>query len=218
MTDQAWALTDGFGIDNLRMETRAAREPGPGEARVRIEWVSLNRRDLLLVEGVYNPRQPAGGSLLGRRRNGRSGRAGTRAGVRSGDRVVISFFPGWIAGEPDMAKLASALGGPGDGVLRDAATIAESALVPLPPSLSTGAASTLPRRAADRLVGCGRARRDPAGLGRRHAGDRRLSLFALQFAKRLGTRVVATTSSEAKAQKLAELGADAIVSDRKPYE
>jgi D-arabinose 1-dehydrogenase-like Zn-dependent alcohol dehydrogenase len=60
----AWAKTrggkgtlsdaDGFGIDNLRMETR---EPGANEARVRIEWVSLNRRDLLLVEGVYNPRQ-----------------------------------------------------------------------------------------------------------------------------------------------------------------
>ena len=38
-----------------------------------------------------------------------------------------------------------------------------------------------------------------------------VSLFALQFAKRLGARVVATTSSEAKAQKLAELGAGAIV-------
>ena len=51
MADRAWALTDGFGIDNLRMETRAACEPGPLEARVRIEWVSLNRRDLLLIDG-----------------------------------------------------------------------------------------------------------------------------------------------------------------------
>ena len=57
MTDRAWALSGGFGIDNLRVEARAPREPGAGEARVRIEWVSLNRRDLLLVEGVYNPRQ-----------------------------------------------------------------------------------------------------------------------------------------------------------------
>jgi len=58
MTDRAWALSGGFGIDNLRVEARAPREPGAGEARVRIEWVSLNRRDLLLVEGVYNPRRP----------------------------------------------------------------------------------------------------------------------------------------------------------------
>jgi NADPH:quinone reductase-like Zn-dependent oxidoreductase len=42
-----------------------------------------------------------------------------------------------------------------------------------------------------------------------------VSLFALQFSKRLGARVVATTSSEAKAQKLAELGADAIVNYRR---
>ena len=43
-----------------------------------------------------------------------------------------------------MAKLTSALGGPGDGVLRDAITIAESALAPLPPSVSTETAATLP--------------------------------------------------------------------------
>src|SRR5208337_4453388 len=66
------------------------------------------------------------------------------ARVRPGDRVVISFFPSWIAGEPDMAKFASALGGPGDGVLRDTVTIAEEALAPLPPSVSTETAAALP--------------------------------------------------------------------------
>ena len=57
MRNQAWALSGGFGIDELRLEERPPREPGHGEARVRIEWISLNRRDLLLVEGAYNPRQ-----------------------------------------------------------------------------------------------------------------------------------------------------------------
>jgi NADPH:quinone reductase-like Zn-dependent oxidoreductase len=57
--------------------------------------------------------------------------------------------------------------------------------------------------------------RDPAGLGRRHEGTGGVSLFALQFAKWLGARVVATTSSEAQAQKLAELGADAIINYRR---
>jgi NADPH:quinone reductase-like Zn-dependent oxidoreductase len=215
MTDRAWALTYGFGIDNLRMETRAAREPGQGEARVRIEWVSLNRRDLLLVEGIYNPRQSLPVVPC-------SDGAGTVeavgpgcARVRSGDRVVISFFPGWIAGEPDMAKLASALGGPGDGVLRDAVTIAESALVLLPPSLSTEAAATLPCAALtawSAVVEHGAIRPGSVVVTQGTGG---VSLFALQFSKRLGARVVATTSSEAKAQKLAELGADAIVNYRR---
>jgi NADPH:quinone reductase-like Zn-dependent oxidoreductase len=215
MADRAWALTDGFGIDNLRMETRAAREPGPLEARVRIEWVSLNRRDLLLIDGVYNPRQSLPVVPC-------SDGAGTVeavglgcARVRPGDRVVISFFPGWIAGEPDMAKLTSALGGPGDGVLRDAITIAESALVTLPPSLSTEAAATLPCAALtawSAVVEHGAIKPGSVVVTQGTGG---VSLFALQFAKRLGARVVATTSSEAKAQKLAELGADAIVNYRR---
>ena len=100
MTDRAWALTDGFGIDNLRRETRAAREPGPGEARVRIEWVSLNRRDLVLVEGVYNPRQSLPVVPC-------SDGAGTVeavgpgcAWVSPGERVVISFFPAGSRASP----------------------------------------------------------------------------------------------------------------------
>ena len=49
MENLAWALSGGFGIDKLGLEERPRREPGHGEARVRIEWVSLNRRDLLLL-------------------------------------------------------------------------------------------------------------------------------------------------------------------------
>ena len=65
---------------------------------MRIEWVSLNRRDLLLIDGVYNPRQnlpvvpcsDGAGTV-------EAVEAGMRAGARPGDRAVISFFPGWIA-------------------------------------------------------------------------------------------------------------------------
>ena len=74
---------------------------------MRIEWVSLNRRDLLLVEGVYNPRQTLPVVPC-------SDGAGTVeavgpgcARVRPGDRVVISFCPSSIAGEPDITKAPS---------------------------------------------------------------------------------------------------------------
>ena len=204
MTDRAWTLSGGFGIDNLRVEARVPREPGAGEARVRIEWVSLNRRDLLLVEGVYNPRQTLPVVPC-------SDGAGTVeavgpgcARVRPGDRVVISFFPSWIAGEPDMAKFASALGGPGDGVLRDTVTIAEEALAPLPPSVSTETAAALPCAALtawSAVVEQGAVRPGSVVVTQGTGG---VSLFALQFAKRLGARVVATTSSEAKAERLAK--------------
>lgn len=215
MKNQAWALTGGFGIDRLQREERPPREPGPGAARVRIEWASLNRRDLLLVEGVYNPRQtfpivPC------------SDGAGTVEAVgpgcervKLGDRVVIHFFPDWISGAPDNAKLATALGGPGgDGVLRDTVTITEQALAPLPPEISTEAASTLPCAALtawSAVVEQGGVKPGSVVVTQGTGG---VSLFALQFAKMLGARVVATTSSQAKAVKLAELGADAIVNYR----
>ena len=216
MENLAWALSGGFGIDKLRLEERPRREPGHGEARVRIEWISLNRRDLLLVEGVYNPRQMLpiipcsdGAGVI----------EATGAGcerVEVGDSVAIHFFPGWLAGAPDMAKLATALGGGpgGDGVLQQRIVISEQALVRLPPGISSEFGSTLPCAALtawSAVVVHG-------GVGPGSVvvtqGTGGVSLFALQFAKMLGARVVATTSSEAKAGKLAELGADAIINYR----
>ncbi|MFZ2104860.1 MAG: NAD(P)-dependent alcohol dehydrogenase [Roseiarcus sp.] len=216
MRNQAWALSGGFGIDELRLEERPPREPGHGEARVRIEWISLNRRDLLLVEGAYNPRQklPIVPCSDGAGVIEATGAGCGRIGV--GDSVAITFFPGWIAGAPDMIKLATALGGGpgGDGVLQQTIVISEQALVRLPTAISTEFGSTLPCAALtawSAVVVHG-------GVGPGSVvvtqGTGGVSLFALQFAKMLGARVVATTSSEAKAAKLAELGADAIINYR----
>lgn len=215
MANKAWALQGGFGIDRLALEERRAREPGFGEARVRIEWVSLNRRDLLLVEGVYNPRQalPIVPCSDGAGIVEAVGPGCERLHI--GDRVVVHFFPGWIAGAPDMAKLATALGGPGgDGTLQQTLVIAEQALVRLDETISTEFAATLPCAALtawSAIVEHGGARPGSVILTQGTGG---VSLFAVQFAKMLGARVVATTSSEAKAACLNALGADAIVNYR----
>jgi NADPH:quinone reductase-like Zn-dependent oxidoreductase len=215
MTSRAWALRGGFGIDRLVAEERCAREPGFREARVRIEWVSLNRRDLLLVEGAYNPRQalPIVPCSDGAGIVEALGPGCER--LQIGDRVVAHFFPGWISGEPDMAKLATALGGPGgDGTLQQSLDIAEQALVRLDVSMSTEVAATLPCAALtawSAIVEHGGVRPGSVVLTQGTGG---VSLFAVQFAKMLGARVVATTSSEAKAETLRALGADAIVNYR----
>jgi NADPH:quinone reductase-like Zn-dependent oxidoreductase len=213
--NQAWSISGGFGIDKLQLEEQPRREPGHGEARVHIEWISLNRRDLLLVEGVYNPRQklPIVPCSDGAGTVEAVGPGCDRVSV--GDRVVIHFFPGWISGEPDMTKLGTALGGPGgDGALQQTIVISEQALVRLPREISTELASTLPCAALtawSAVVAHG-------GVGPGSVvvtqGTGGVSLFAVQFAKMLSARVVATTSSEAKAAKLAELGADAVVNYR----
>jgi NADPH:quinone reductase-like Zn-dependent oxidoreductase len=215
MNNRAWALRGGFGVDRLALEERPIREPGFGEARVRVEWVSLNRRDLLLVEGVYNPKQalPIVPCSDGAGVVEALGPGCER--LQIGDRVVAHFFPGWIAGEPDMVKLATALGGPGgDGTLQHTLVIAEQALVRLPEALSTEAAATLPCAALtawSAIVEQGGVRPGSVVLTQGSGG---VSLFALQFAKMSGARVIATTSSQDKALRLSALGADAVVNYR----
>lgn len=215
MTNKAWALRGGFGIDRLAPEERPTREPGFGEARVRVEWVSLNRRDLLLVEGVYNPRQalPIVPCSDGAGTVEALGEGCER--LKVGDRVVVHFFSGWIAGEPDMAKLSSALGGPGgDGTLQQTLVVSEQALVRLPENITTQAAATLPCAALTAWSAVAEQGGVKPGSVVVTQGTGGVSLFAVQFAKMLGARIVATTSSEAKAAKLRELGADHVVNYR----
>lgn len=55
---KAVVVSGGFGLENLRIEERPDPEPGPGEVVLRMSAVSLNYRDILMVRGSYNPRQP----------------------------------------------------------------------------------------------------------------------------------------------------------------
>ena len=55
---RAWQVTDSFGLDNLRLVDRPSLPLGPGEVRLRMAATSLNYRDLLMVRGQYDPRQP----------------------------------------------------------------------------------------------------------------------------------------------------------------
>jgi NADPH:quinone reductase-like Zn-dependent oxidoreductase len=215
MRNLALELNGGFGIDRLDLRERPAREPGPGEARLRVEYASLNRRDLLLVEGVYNPKQKLPIVPC-------SDGAGVVEAVgpgckrlRAGDRAVLHFFTGWLSGEPDSAKLATALGGPGgDGTLQQTLIVPESALAPIPEGLSTEAAATLPcagLTAWSAIVDQGGLKPGSVVVTQGTGG---VSLFALQFARMMGARVIATTSSDDKAETLKRLGAELVVNYR----
>lgn len=215
MQSKAVIINEAFGLDHLDLVARDEREPGFGEALVKIEAVSLNRRDVLLAQGVYNPKQKLPVVPCS---DGAGVVAAVGAGcsrVRVGDRVVIHMFPGWLAGEPDREKLATGLGGPGgDGTLRQHMCVREDTLVVLPQTVSIDAAATLPCAALtawSAVVENGHTRAGDHVLVQGTGG---VSLFALQFAKMCGAHVVATTSSEAKADKLRALGAAAVVNYR----
>ena len=118
-------LSGGFGLDRLQLATRPDPRPGPGRLVVRIRAASLNYRDLLMVEGRYDPRQPLplvpcsdGAGVVEA-----VGEGVTR--VAPGDRVIPIFAQRWIAGAPSRDRLRSTLGGPLDGTLTETSHITD---------------------------------------------------------------------------------------------
>jgi NADPH:quinone reductase-like Zn-dependent oxidoreductase len=174
---------------------------------VAIEAVSLNYRDLIAWK-----------NLAGRQVSGRvpaSDGAGTVVAVgravqqwKPGDRVAGCFFPRWQSGPFDLSNHQYDLGGNLDGMLRQHAVMHEDAWVRIPSHMKTLEASTLPCAALTAwysLVSRGGLRQGQTVLV---LGTGGVSIFALQIAKRMGARVVITSSDDRKLERARSLGAD----------
>jgi NADPH:quinone reductase-like Zn-dependent oxidoreductase len=132
----------------------------------------------------------------------------TRAKV--GDRIAAAIFPHWIDG-PFGLEYSAQLGGSLDGMLTEYALLAEDAAVHIPDHLSFEEAATLPCAAVTAWNAlCGSVPLLP-GQTVLTLGSGGVSLFALQLAKLFGARVIATTSSADKAERLKALGADEVI-------
>jgi NADPH:quinone reductase-like Zn-dependent oxidoreductase len=204
---KAVEIRGGFGIDHLALVDRPEPEPGAGEVLIAVRAVALNYRDLLTVEGRYNPKQPlplvpcsdAVGEVVGLGPDARR--------FALGDRVMPIFAQRWIAGAPTRDRLRSTLGGPLDGTLAERLVLPETGLVRAPVGLDDLEASTLPCSALtawNALVGLGPLRAGDVVLVQGTGG---VSIFALQLARLVGARVIVTSSSDAKLERARSLGA-----------
>ena len=206
-------IRDGFGLDNLAHADRPDPTPGPGQVLVRVRAASLNYRDLLVAKGQYNPRL-ALPRILGS--DGAGVVAAVGAGVtnwKAGDRVAGCFFQNWADGPITDAAAKSALGGDRDGALAELVVLDAGGLVALPAGLSFEQAATLPCAAvtawhALTAAGCG------PGTTVLLQGTGGVSIFALQFAKALGARVLITSGHDDKLARALGMGADAGVNYR----
>ncbi|MER7999140.1 NAD(P)-dependent alcohol dehydrogenase [Streptomyces sp. NPDC095613] len=180
-------------------------DPSAGEVLVKVRATSLNARDRLIVSDSY--------SVDVRGRVPLSDGAGVVEAVgdgvsrfRVGDRVVGTFHPTWLYGPfPGWGGLR---GTQRDGWLSDHVVLDQQSLVPVPDQLSFEEAATLPCAALTAWSAV-------AGVGPGDIllvqGSGGVSVFALQFARLAGARVVATTSDDDKAERLRALGAVDIV-------
>ncbi|MEC9342171.1 MAG: NAD(P)-dependent alcohol dehydrogenase [Pseudomonadota bacterium] len=207
-------IQDGFGIENLKLAQRPAPQPGPGEVLVEVRANSLNFRDLMTVLGRYNPNQrlPLIPLSDGAGEVRAVGDGVTR--VKPGDRVAGIFAQQWLGGTPGLEVRTSTLGGPLDGMLAEQVVLHEDGLVKVPEHLSDGQAATLPCAAVTAWHALMENDRLMPGQTVLVQGTGGVSMFALQFAKAAGARVIITSSSDDKLARARELGADETINYR----
>lgn len=209
---KAVEICDRHGMDGLRIVERPDPTPRLGQVVLRMKAFSVNYRDLLVVNGVGRWKPPFGRIPLS---DGVGIVAAVGKGVsrvRVGDRVAPIFYPKWLEGRPSPDKMANALGGAAaDGVLAEYTLFDESSLVHVPAHLTDEEAATLPCAGVTAWNAVSLFRDLSPGNAVVLLGTGGVSIFALEFAKLRGARVIVTSSSDEKLLRAKELGADAVI-------
>jgi NADPH:quinone reductase-like Zn-dependent oxidoreductase len=201
-----------FGnVDGLVLRRDDDPVPGPNEVVVRVHANALNHRDLNVLQGRYRvtPKDDLVPLSDGAGEVAAIGARVTR--VKVGDRVAGTFFQGWIGGRMEEEDLRADLGGSRDGMLSELVLLDDGGVVKVPEHLSFEEAAALPCAAVTAWAALTERMQVTAGETVLTMGSGGVAVFALQFAKALGARVIATTSSAAKAQRLRALGADEVI-------
>ncbi|QDL91552.1 SDR family NAD(P)-dependent oxidoreductase [Paroceanicella profunda] len=183
-------------LDTLGWHAATRRAPGPREVEIEVRATGLNFRDLMWAQGLL-PEEALedgfAGPTLGMECSGTVIRAGRQSGFRKGD-AVIAFAPSCFAshvtvGSEGVAKLPA-------GTSFETAAAVPTIFVTAQYALATLANL---RRGETLLV---------------HGGAGGVGLAALQIARRMGAKVIATAGTPAKRRLLSHLGADAVFDSR----
>jgi NADPH:quinone reductase-like Zn-dependent oxidoreductase len=209
MTSKAIYVQPGGGYDKVEVSTCEAPAPKAGEITVQLHASSLNYHDFAVVSGMWGPSE---------RRIPMADGAGevvaVGAGVsefKVGDNVVSTFFPDWLDGQANVEGFGRVPGDGIDGYAREQVTAAATAFTLAPQGFSHAEAATLTTAgltAWRTLMSDDHLKPGDTVLVQGTGG---VSIFALQFAKLAGATVIATSSSDAKLERLKALGADHLI-------
>lgn len=207
------ALRAPGGLDRLELiDMPEPGNPGPGEIRVRLHASSLNYHDYGVASGRMRTAD---------RRVPMSDGAGVVEAVGEGvaefavgDHVVSCFFPMWQDGPAVVGDFSGVPGDGVDGYARERVVRPVTWFTRAPRGYSHVEAATLTTAgltAWRALVGDGGLKAGDVVLV---LGTGGVSIFALQIAKAMGATVVATSSSDAKLERVRALGADHTINYR----
>ncbi len=209
---KAIRLQQPGGLDNLKLESTQERDPGEGEIRVAVSASSLNFHDYVVVSGLLPtadqriPMSDGVGVVEA------VGEGVTQFAV--GDRVLSTFFPHWLEGEPALQKLLDVPGDMADGFAAQTVTMSADGFTRAPLGLSDEEAATLTCAGLTAWRALMVVAKVKPGDWVLVQGSGGVSVFALQFAKAAGCRVIATSSSDEKLERLSALGADELINYR----
>jgi len=213
-TMKRWTLKD-VGRANLEFVSTAIPVPAEHEILVKVAAVSLNYRDLLLIEDglgfaakadPFVPASDAAGVVVA------VGTAVTR--FKPGDRVISTFIPGWIDGtgfgtarEPNYRTLGGAM----QGVLSEYIVLDQDWAVKAPESLDDAEASTLPCAGLTAWTALVERGHLHAGQTVVVQGTGGVALFGLQIAAAHGADVIVVSGDDDKLERAKALGARHVI-------
>jgi len=177
------------GPEALSYEETALPEPGPGEARVKIEAAGVNFIDVYHRTGLYPGQLPITPGVEGA---GVVDAVGPDVSeVKPGDRVVYAMQQGSYA---------------------EYAVVPTWKLIPIPDGVDTRqAAAVLLQGMTAHYLSHSTYPIQPGDTALVHAAAGGVGLLLVQMAKRRGARVIGTVSTEEKARLAREVGADEVI-------
>jgi NADPH:quinone reductase-like Zn-dependent oxidoreductase len=199
---------DSTTLDGLKLIDRPDPQPSANQVLIRVRATSLNFRDNLVANGVYFggpmkndlvPLSDGAGEVIS---------VGSHVKrFKQGDKVAGTFFQTWFDGAMQYSR--PAMGGSTNGMLSEFVALDEDGVVRLPEGYSYEEGATLPCAAVTAWHAL-MATRNPVKPGQTVLclGTGGVSIFALQFSKAAGARVIITSSSDEKLARAKSLGAD----------
>jgi len=197
------------GLDKISTVTLDDAVAGPGQVLVRVYANSLNFHDVAVVTGmvpIAEPRIPMS--------DGAGEVVAVGEGVskfKVGDKVMSAFFPNWPNSTPNLENLFGVPGDHVDGLAAELVALPESGVTRIPEGYSYEEAACLPCAALTAWRAVVEEAKIKAGDWVLVQGTGGVSIFALQFAKAIGAKVIATSSSNEKMERLKEMGADHVI-------